>query len=140
MRGCFFTSRNNKFQLKKKSGYLNRGCIFYKTTYTVFMSHDTTEKNITLDDLAGMVARGFVSIENRIAIDLGEVNKRLDNIEIRLDSVETRLDSVETRLDSVEQRLERIENRHERRIDVLESRVVTLKSVLENETEKPIMW
>lgn len=99
------------------------------------MSHDTTEKNITLDDLAGMVARGFVSIENRMAAkeDILQINDRLDNIE-------TRLDSVETRLDSVEQRLERIENRHERRIDVLESRVVILKSVLENETEKPIMW
>lgn len=75
-----------------------------------------TTNPITLDDLAAMVARGFLSIENRI-----------DGIDIRLDNIETRLDSVETRLDSVEQRLDRIETRHERRIDILESRTVTFE-------------
>jgi tetrahydromethanopterin S-methyltransferase subunit G len=41
-----------------------------------------------------MVARGFVSLENRMVDDFSQVNNRLDKIETRLDSVEQRLDSM----------------------------------------------
>lgn len=49
-------------------------------------------KDITLEDLAGMVNRGFEG-----------VNERIDKVETRLGSVENQLGEVETRLSTVEQ-------------------------------------
>jgi uncharacterized protein YpuA (DUF1002 family) len=72
----------------------NPNCTIIPVGYTGVMNNLETTNPITLDDLAGMVARGFVSIENRMADDFSQVNNRLDKIETRLDSVEQRLDSV----------------------------------------------
>ena len=57
------------------------------------MEHENN-KPMTLDRLAGMVARGF-----------GKTEERFDHMEGRLDRVDQRLDHVEQRLGTVEQRL-----------------------------------
>ncbi len=56
--------------------------------------------SVTLDDLAGMVQKGFL-----------EQGDRMDRIEGRLGSVEGRLERVESRLTKVESRLTKVESR-----------------------------
>ncbi len=63
---------------------------------------------MTLDDLAGMVARGF-----------SDVNEKMDR---GFASVNGRLDKVEDRLEKVEATLEKVENHHGRRLDNLEDK------------------
>lgn len=67
------------------------------------------EKNITIDDLAGMINKGF-------------------------DGVNEKFDGVNQRFDKVEDRLERIEKLlitdHHRRIEKLEEEVKDLKGLL----------
>ena len=74
------------------------------------------KKEVTIEDLAGMVQRGFVQMDNRF----DGVDKRLDKIENRLDKVEDRLDSIETELikkvdkvdhNTLDYRVEKLEKR-----------------------------
>ncbi|MCK4355434.1 hypothetical protein KAW43_03785 [Candidatus Parcubacteria bacterium] len=52
-------------------------------------------QNTTIDDLAGMVQRGF-----------SEVNEKFDKIDTRLDKIDGRLDRIEIKLDNVVYRKE----------------------------------
>lgn len=66
-----------------------------------------------------------------IMCGMGEMNKRLDRIEVRLDRIEERLDRVEERLDRVEERLDRVEERLDRieeRLDRVEGRLDKLEA------------
>ena len=65
-------------------------------------------KNITIDDLAGMVQKGFEETAKR-----GEVNERFDKIEDRLENIE-----------------KLILADHKRRIEKLEDEVKELKDLL----------
>lgn len=74
------------------------------------------EKKMTIDDLAGMMTKGFESVYKEIAEGREETNglaimvaKGFDRIEKRFDTVEGRLGKVEERLDGVEERLENVE-------------------------------
>ena len=77
-------------------------------------------KDITIDDLAGMIQREF-----------SKVNEKLDKLDIRLDKIEARLDRIETRLDHFEARLSMAEKdfagiRDEKlvsRIDIIEQQM-----------------
>lgn len=55
------------------------------------MMQKIPKRKITLEDLAGMVARGFEGVD-----------KRFDEVDLRLDRVESRLTIVESRLDTIE--------------------------------------
>ena len=70
---------------------------------------NNTHNTVTLDDLAGMVKRGF-------------------------DAVDQRFDSVDKRFDKVDERLDRIEKLiladHKRRIERLEQEMKDLKNLL----------
>ncbi|MFA5933920.1 MAG: hypothetical protein WC795_01700 [Candidatus Paceibacterota bacterium] len=57
------------------------------------------KKEMTIEDLAGMVAKGFIGVDSR----LDKVDSRLDKVDSRLDKVESRLDKVESRLTDVEE-------------------------------------
>jgi tetrahydromethanopterin S-methyltransferase subunit G len=58
----------------------------------------------TIEDLAGMIARGFEETAKKADMDA-----RFDKVEERLDHVELRLDRVEGRLDHMDARMGRVE-------------------------------
>jgi len=74
-------------------------------------------KNITIDDLAIIVQRGF--------------SEAAKNVDLRFDAIDKRFDGVDNRLDKVEKRLDRIEklilSDHKERIERLEIQVKELK-------------
>ncbi len=74
------------------------------------------KKKITIDDLAGMVKRGF------------------DAVDARFDAVDARFDEVDKRFDEVDKRFDRIENlilkRHEEEIEQLKVRMRYLEDML----------
>lgn len=67
------------------------------------------KKNITIDDLAGMVAKGFEG-----------VNSRIDKLDTRLGNVEIGQEEIKLKLDNVAYRFELREL--ERRIELLEKK------------------
>jgi len=67
------------------------------------------EPQITINELARMVAKGFLDMQHHFDQRLSKIEKRLDKIEERLDKIEVRLNRVEMRLNIVEQRLDRLE-------------------------------
>ena len=52
-------------------------------------------KEITLEDLAGMVNKGFESINSEMNGKFKEVDKRFDKVDGRLGSLEKRMENVE---------------------------------------------
>lgn len=72
------------------------------------------KKEITLDDLAGMVQRGFVGVD-----------KRFDKVETRLDGVEERLKNVEIGQEDIKLRLDNVAYRFE--LKQLDERVTSLE-------------
>ena len=74
------------------------------------------KKKTTIDDLAGMVKRGFDEVDKRFA----EVDKRFD--------------AMDTRFDAMDKRFDRIENlilkRHEEEIEQLKVRMRYLEDML----------
>ncbi len=71
--------------------------------------------NITIDDLARMIKKGFDETAGK-----DEVNKRFDNVDKRFDIIEERLDKIE----------KLILADHKRRIEKLEIEVKELKELL----------
>lgn len=74
-------------------------------------------KGTTLDDVAGMVQRGFQEMNGRF----GEVDKRLDGLEGRMGTLEKGQEEIKLRLDNVAYRFELVEL--QRRVEILEKRV-----------------
>jgi len=74
------------------------------------------KKNITLDNLAGMIKRGFDGVDKRF----DGVDKRFDKVEARLSNLENGQEEIKLKLDRVayrfeieelDRRLKRIETR-----------------------------
>lgn len=61
------------------------------------------KRNITIDDLAVMVQKGFEETATKEQVDV-----RFDKVEGRLDKVEGRLMKIEIRMDNVESEIEEI--------------------------------
>jgi len=89
-------------------------------------------KKVTIDDLAGMVARGFESVHNEI----GEVKKRLGNVEKEIGEVKVKLTKVEENLNTTRMDVLGIGdkfvskhdfNQHLVRFDLLEQKVKARK-------------
>lgn len=63
-------------------------------------------KEMTVDDLAGIVKNSFVDLETRLDNKFGKIDERFDKIEATMDhgfaEVNSRLTSVESRLWKVE--------------------------------------
>ena len=64
------------------------------------MKKEVTKKETDTELLARLMAEGF-----------GEVNTRLDGIDVRLDGIDVRLDGIDVRLDGIDVRLDGIDNR-----------------------------
>ena len=89
------------------------------------------KKNITIDDLAIMVQKGFEETAKQDAVDA-----RFDKVEGRLDKVEVRLMKIEIRMDRVEEEIETIRKHqiahtiYRDEFDKLSNRVKALEKLL----------
>lgn len=104
----------------------------------------TVKKNTTIDDLAGMVQRGFLEMGKRfdqLESRMGGLELRVEGLErevhelsVRISALETRGDSVEETLEEVVERLGRVERLvnedHYKRIERLEHNVKNLADQL----------
>jgi DNA anti-recombination protein RmuC len=75
-------------------------------------------KNITIDELAVMVQKGFLETAKK------------DDVDKRFEAVDKRFDAVDKRFDKMEKKLDRIAPNHEERIEKLEGDVKELKDLL----------
>jgi len=89
----------------------------------------------TIEDLAGMVQRGFESVDKRFeSVDkrFESVDKRFDlltdNVNSRFDRVESRLDAIEMELIDIKKKLENVIDRRE--FETLKERVKNLENRL----------
>lgn len=71
-----------------------------------------TEK-ITIEDLAGMIQRGFEETTKKADVDarFNKVDGRLDHVDKRLDGIDGRLDSIDGRLSGIDGRLDHLDAR-----------------------------
>lgn len=74
-------------------------------------------KNVTLDDLAIMVAEGFNGVQ-----------KQFDGVNGRLDKVEGKLDKVEGRMDKLEQGMEALRSSVNNYLELSDKRYLELKA------------
>ncbi len=82
---------------------------FHIRLWYAFRMQKTVKKKITtLDALAGMVQRGFESMEGRFE----DMDKRFEDMDKRFDEIEARLADIEARLDHLEKTL--FDEQHER--------------------------
>jgi hypothetical protein len=87
-------------------------------------------KEITIDELAIMVQKGFDSMDKKMDKGFDHVNKRLDGVEGCIKRLETRTGNIEKQIDVLQRGQIRIEDRldeivpqvkeHEKRITILE--------------------
>ena len=86
------------------------------------MKKEVTKKETDTELLARLMAEGF-----------GEVNTRLDGIDVRLDGIDVRLDGIDVRLDGIDNRLlslEKIQSQTLSRLDSIEKKQMgTLESL-----------
>lgn len=79
------------------------------------------KKNITLDDLAGMVKRGFDETKQDIGVlqsDVEEIKGRVKNIENRVENIDERVENIEKlllkqhtfQIQALEKRMKRMED------------------------------
>ena len=59
-------------------------------------------KKVTIEDLAGMVKRGFDSVDKRFE----QVDQRFDSVDKRFEQVDKRFEQVDKRFDNLENRME----------------------------------
>ena len=90
------------------------------------MKKGTKGKEITIDELAMMVAKGFERLENKMDGKFNDVDKRFNKID--------------ERLDDIDYRLSKIEGNHERRIDILEERMATVKTFFEKNPQLKVKF
>ena len=91
-----------------------------------------TKKGTTINDLAGMVQRGFLEmgdkmdkLENELKGEMGELKGEIKKIHKRRNILEDNQEEIKTKLDGLAYRfeLEELRLRHERRLRALELKV-----------------
>lgn len=95
------------------------------------MGKEKAKKEITIDELAVMVARGFGDVSKRF----DEVDKRFDRIEFKIDKIEKRVVKIEKDIAWIKEILEK----HTTSLrDLEQERIFTLSYVkrLEKEIDK----
>jgi hypothetical protein len=80
------------------------------------------KKNVTIDDLAVMVSKGFSGVDKRFE----SMDKRFDLVDKRFESMDKRFESMDKRFDKIENLI--LEN-HKRRIEKLEAETKDLKEL-----------
>jgi len=83
------------------------------------------KKNITIDDLAGMVQNGFTELKEDMDKRFGQMDKRFGQMDKRFDSVVTKAE-MNRRFDGLE---DRVLASHQKRIEKLEAEVKELREI-----------
>ncbi len=90
------------------------------------------KKETTIDDLAGMVQRGFLEVggsidklEHELKGEMGELKVGIKNLHKRMNVLEDNQEEIKTKLDGLAYRfeLEELRVKHERRLRALELKV-----------------
>lgn len=82
------------------------------------------KKNITIDDLAGMVQRGFISVDKRF----DEVDKRFNEVDKRFKQADLKIDRLEQDMNNRFDRIEKLFlEDHRERIEKLEGQMKDLQ-------------
>jgi len=81
------------------------------------MKKKAKKKNVTLDDLAGMVANGFEGVGK----ELSGINYKLEEYDKKFQKLEEGQEQIKLRLDNVAYRFELVEL--QRRVKLLEKKV-----------------
>jgi len=83
------------------------------------------KKNITIDDLAGMVQQGFFGVDERF----NEVDERFNEVDKRFNEVDKRFDILETEMNARFDQLEKIIlHEYRERIERLEDQIKELQT------------
>lgn len=83
-----------------------------------------TKKNVSLDDLAVMVKRGFDGVDKRF----DGVDKKFDGVDKKFDKVEKRLENLEQGQEEIKLKLDRVAYRFE--VEELDRRVKRIETRL----------
>lgn len=62
-----------------------------------FQMTNKKPKNITLDNLAGMVQWGFLDVDKRF----DEVDERFDNVDKKFDNIDKRINGLDNKIDAL---------------------------------------
>ena len=84
---------------------------------------DTNKKNVTLDNLALMVAEGFNDQSERF----GKLETRMDKLETRMDKLETRMDKLETEMGKLETEMKGLHSSVNNYLELSDKRYLELK-------------
>ena len=69
------------------------------------------KKETTIEDLAGMVNRGFKSVSNDIEAFESNINERFERVDERFERVDERFERVDEKIERVEERLNSMDRR-----------------------------
>jgi len=93
------------------------------------------KKNITLDNLAGMVQRGFLGVDkkfNEVYERFDKISKRIDGLDNKIDALYLEVSSIDKKINKIDERLAKIEiillEDHRKRIGRLEEQMQTLQA------------
>ena len=86
------------------------------------------KKNVTIDDLAVMVQKGFDGVDEKFE----RVDKRFEQVDKRFDGIDKRLDGMVTKAE-MNRRFDGLEDRvlagHQKRIEKLEAEIKDLRKL-----------
>ncbi len=82
-----------------------------------------TEKQVTNNELARMISRGFAGVDERFE----QIDKRFEQVDKRFEQVDKRFDEMDARFDKIE-KIVLIDYKH--RLEQVESDMRLLKSAL----------
>ena len=91
-----------------------------------------TKKEITMDELAGMVQRGFVALENKMDGKFEIVDKKFDQIDKKFDQIDKKFDQIDGRLDQIDRRLDQIDGRLDQAEEKLRNSLDNLDQILKS--------
>lgn len=75
------------------------------------MNTKNQHSEVTIDELAAMVAKGFSEVYSRFDSRFNRLELRFDNLEMRFDNLEMRFDNLENRVDGIDGVLVRLDQR-----------------------------
>ena len=70
-----------------------------------------TKKEITINELAGMMQRGFVALESKMDEKFDIVDKRFEQVDKRFEQVDKRFEQVDKRFEEVDKKFEKVDER-----------------------------
>jgi len=82
------------------------------------------KKQMTLDDLAVLVADGFNDVGGR----LDKLDGRMDKMDSSMDKLDSRMDKLDSRMDKLDSRMDKLDSR----MDKLDSRMDNLDGRMDN--------